>query len=100
MMKVYIDDDFKCYTTPGYGRTEIDSNIFNGLCKEYIEGMRYVPEGRTWEREDGEKFSGPMLSPASEDYAELERIQHQHFIQELINDLADADAGLTELGVI
>lgn len=99
-MNVYIDSDYRCYTSEGEGRREVDGEIFSGLCPEYIEGMRYVPAGETWVREDGEKFNGPMLSPASEDYAELERIQHQHFIQELINNLADADAGLTELGVI
>lgn len=61
---IYIDSDFRCYTEPAEGRTAIETDVFDGKCAAYIEGMRYVPEGGTWTREDGVQFSGPMLAPA------------------------------------
>lgn len=61
---IYIDSEFKCHTSNNdetYTAVEID--IFNGKCKQYIEGYRFVPAGQTWTREDGEVFHGEMIAP-------------------------------------
>lgn len=60
-MTIYIDNDYKC-RLDDTGRT-IETDSFNGKCKEYIEGMRYVPSGETWTRDDGEVFTGEMIAP-------------------------------------
>lgn len=62
-MTIYIDNDFKCYVENGDNRRAIETDVFDGKCQEYIERFRYVPEGETWTREDGEVFSGTMVTP-------------------------------------
>lgn len=97
-MKVYIDSYYKCHVSPGEGLREIEAPEFDGYCAEYIEGMRLVPEGETWVREDGEVFHGRMKS-AWQDYAKLEKAQFEYEITQLKIALADADAALSILGV-
>lgn len=62
-MMIYIDSDYKCFTTPAEGRREVETDFFNGKCKRFIEGYRYIPEGETWTRSDGEVFTGIMIAP-------------------------------------
>lgn len=62
-MTIYIDSDFKCHVSAAEGRNAIETSFFDGKCEEWIEGYRFVPEGETWTREDGEVFTGEMLSP-------------------------------------
>ena len=62
-MKIYIDSDYKCYTSEADGRRAVETNFFDGKCPEWIESFRFVPEGDTWTREDGEVFKGEMAAP-------------------------------------
>lgn len=62
-MKIYIDSDYKCYTTPADGLTAIETDAFDGKCRQYIEGYRFVPNGGIWVRDDGEVFEGEMVAP-------------------------------------
>lgn len=62
-MLIYIDETYKCYTEQKEGLTPIESSFFDNKCKEFIEIYRYVPEGATWTREDGQKFTGEMVTP-------------------------------------
>ena len=73
-MTIYIDNDYKCYTTPADGRVSIETDAFNGKCKQYIEGYRFVPADETWTREDGHRFTGEMVAPWR-DYSLLEEFQ-------------------------
>lgn len=71
-MTIYIDSVFKCHVSAAEGRREIETSFFNGKCEEWIESYRFVPEGETWTREDGEVFNGEMVTPwkdLSEAYA-------------------------------
>ena len=71
-MTIYIDSDYKCYTSASDGRRAVETNFFDGKCPEWIESFRFVPVGETWTREDGEVFIGEMLAPwkdLSEAYA-------------------------------
>ena len=71
-MTIYIDSDYKCYVSAAEGRRAIETNEFDGKCPEWIESYRFVPEGETWTREDGEVFKGEMVTPwkdLSEAYA-------------------------------
>ena len=61
-MTIYIDSDYKCYVSAAEGRRAIETDAFNGKCPEWIESYRFVPEGDTWTREDGEEFRGEMIS--------------------------------------
>lgn len=62
-MTIYIDSDFKCHVSPGEGLTAVETDAFDGRCRQYIEGYRFVPAGQTWIREDGQEFAGEMVAP-------------------------------------
>lgn len=62
-MTIYIDNDYKCYTSAAEGRRAIETDAFNGKCEEWIESYRLVPAGETWVRSDGVMFTGEMVSP-------------------------------------
>ena len=93
-MKIYIDSEFKCYIEAAEGRTEIETSTFDGKCKEYIEGFRFIPSGAAWTRWDNIIFEGEVSFPWK-DFQELERAQFL-YVQE---KLADAEAALKLLGV-
>ena len=62
-MTIYIDNDYKCYTSETDGRRAVETNFFDGKCQEWIESFRFVPAGETWTREDREEFRGEMTAP-------------------------------------
>ena len=62
-MTIYIDDDYKCHVSNADGRRAVETNFFDGKCTEWIESYRFVPDGETWMRGDGEVFKGEMISP-------------------------------------
>lgn len=76
-MMVYIDNEYKCHTSPGNGLVEVETAFFDGKCVAYIEGYRYVPAGQTWTREDGTVFTGEMVSPWKP-WAELDAAQRAY----------------------
>lgn len=73
-MTIYIDNDYKCHTSPADGLTAVETDTFDGKCRQYIEGYRFVPAGGTWVREDGAEFTGEMIAPWR-DYAILAELQ-------------------------
>ena len=70
-MKIYIDNKCKCYAAAVDGLREFDVSFFDGKCDTFIEGYRFIPDGESWIRPDGEVFVGEMISPWK-DYAELD----------------------------
>lgn len=95
-MTIYIDNDYKCHTSPGEGLTAVETYAFNGKCRQYIEGYRFVPDGETWTREDGQVFHGEMIAPWR-DHAILAELQALY--EEEQAKQADMDAALEILGV-
>ena len=73
-MTIYIDDNYKCHTSPGDGLTAVETYAFDGKCRQYIEGYRFVPAGQSWTREDGQVFTGEMVAPWR-DYGILSEFQ-------------------------
>ena len=91
-MTIYIDDDYKCHVSNADGRREIETGNFNGKCPEWIESYRFVPEGETWTREDGEVFKGEMVTPwkdlseaytAQTAYLERQNAQYEAALSEI-----------------
>ena len=81
-MTIYIDNDYKCHTSPGEGRTAVETDAFEGKCKQYIEGYRLVPSGESWTREDGAEFSGEMIA-TWKPWEELDDAQRDYERQQL-----------------
>ena len=73
-MIIYIDNDYKCHLENDGLMTEIETDFFEGKCRKFIESYRFVPVGQTWTREDGENFTGEMVSPLR-DYELLSEFQ-------------------------
>ena len=73
-MTIYIDNDYKCHTSPADGLTAVETDFFDGKCRQFIEGYRFVPFEQSWTREDGAVFHGEMIAPWR-DYSLLEEFQ-------------------------
>ena len=95
-MIIYIDSDYKCHTSPGDGLTAVETEFFDGKCRQYIEGYRFVPAGETWARSDGTVFAGEMMAPWR-DSTILEEFQ-AIYEEELVKQ-SDMAAALEVLGV-
>lgn len=95
-MKIYIDSKFKCHISPGDGLTAVETDAFDGKCRQFIEGYRFVPSGETWIREDGQVFIGEMIAPwrPYEILAEFQAIYEEEQDKQ-----ADMAAALEVLGV-
>ena len=78
-MIIYIDNDYKCHTSQGEGLTAVETDFFDGKCRQYIEGYRFVPSGQSWTRENGEVFTGEMVAPwrPYEILAELQEVAQE-----------------------
>lgn len=95
-MKIYIDSDFLCHVENDGTRREIETDAFDGKCKTYIEGYRFIPSGETWTRSDGVQFTGEMIAPAV-DYEGLAKAQAQY--EEDLAEMSDMQTALEILGV-
>ena len=73
-MIIYIDSDYKCHTSQGEGLTVVETDFFDGKCRQFIEGYRFVPFEQSWTREDGQVFHGEMVAPWR-DYTTLSEFQ-------------------------
>lgn len=95
-MTIYIDNDYKCHTSPGEGLTAVETNSFDGKCSQFIEGYRFIPAGCSWVRDDGQMFTGEMVAPWR-DHAILAELQALY--EEEQAKQADMAAALEILGV-
>lgn len=97
-MKIYIDSECRCHTASADGLTAVETEFFDGMCPEYIEGYRYIPEGQSWTRSDGVVFTGEMVSPwkpwEALDAAQMayERERYDNLIAELSEVYENADS--------
>ena len=91
-MTIYIDSDYKCYVSAAEGRRAIETGFFDGKCPEWIESYRFVPDGETWTREDGEVFKGEMVTPwkdlgeayaAQATYVTAQNVQYEAALAEI-----------------
>ena len=92
MKTIYLDSDFKCHLTNDAAFTQVETDVFDNKCDAYIEGYRFVPEGKTWVREDGAEFSGEMVSPWKP-WEELDAAQRE-YERQLV---AEYEAALCEI---
>ena len=91
MRTIYIDFEFKCHISNDGTMIAIETDFFDGKCDAFVEGYRFVPDGESWTRSDGEVFCGEMIAPWK-DYAELEEAQRAYERQLL----AEYEAALAE----
>lgn len=95
MRTIYIDSDYKCHVANDGTMTAVETDFFDGKCDSFIEGYRFVPDGESWTRSDGEVFCGEMIAPWK-DYTELEAEQVQ-YERELLAELQANSVPISEL---
>lgn len=76
-MTIYIDSDYKCYVSAAEGRRAVETDFFDGKCKAFIEGYRFIPEGEKWVKPNGVFFKGEMIAPWK-DYNYLQAAQEAY----------------------
>ena len=100
MKKIYIDNEFRCYTANPDGMLrEVETDFFDGKCDIFIEGYRLIPAGESWTRPDGIVLHGEMIT-AWKDYNELDAAQREYEreqYQALISQNAEYEAALSEI---
>lgn len=94
-MIVYIDNDCKCHMSNDGTMRKVETDAFDGMCDDYIEGFRFVPFGESWTRFDGAVFHGEMIAPWK-DYAELDAIQRE-YERQLLKELQENSIPISEL---
>lgn len=99
-MTIYLDTDFRCHVNDTGGLSPVETTAFDGKCRRYIEGCRFVPAGQSWTRSDGVVFTGEMVAPA-EDSRTLEAVQtaYEQGQVQAAASLSDMQAALEVLGV-
>lgn len=95
-MTIYIDSECKCHTEPADGLTAIETDFFDGKCRTFIEGYRFVPEGQEWTRSDGVVFKGEMVAPWK-DHTKLAATQAGY--EDSLAEIADMQTALGILNV-
>ena len=90
-MTIYIDNEFKCHISDDGTMTPIETDFFDGKCSAFIEGYRFVPDGCSWTREDGEIFHGEMVAPW-QDIRELRLAQLEYESEQLERSVHEQQA--------
>ena len=62
-MTIYLDDDFVCHVFNNGSMREVETDVFDGKSKAFIEGYRFVPMGETWINPNGVECKGIMVAP-------------------------------------
>lgn len=88
MRTIYIDSDFKCHISDDGTMTAVETDFFDGKCNAFIEGYRFVPDGKSWIRSDGVIFTGIMITPWK-NHSELEAEQRE-YERQLLAEYAEA----------
>ena len=98
-MLIYIDQYFKCHINNDGTMTPIDTRFFDGKCDAYIEGYRFIPDGCSWTREDGEIFHGEMVAPWKP-WRELDNAQRQYEREQLESVRIENEELLSDLAAM
>lgn len=72
MKTIYLDNDYRCHVEDGEGRRAIETEELDNKTEEEIPRFRFVPDGESWTRGDGELFRGIMLAPVGDNISERE----------------------------
>lgn len=97
-MIIYIDDEHKCHVENDGTMREFEVlAMFDGKCKDFIEGFCYYPPEEEYVRPiDGERFPGGLIF-AWKDYSELEKIQlayEKEYIEQALRILISGKEGV------
>lgn len=58
MKTIYLDKNYMCHLENDGKRAELQTDIFDGIADGAIEYYRYIPQGKSWESENGTILHG------------------------------------------
>lgn len=90
MKTIYIDSEYMCHLENADGRTEVQTDVFDGVVDGAIPYYRYIPDGAEWTNGKGRVFHGLFIQAT--DSKMIDRITTQSII-------GDMQSALTVLGV-
>ena len=95
MKRIYLNADFECSVSEKEDTVQsVETDFFDGKCKAFIEGYRFVPAGTQWARSDGTVFTGEMIAPFK-DHKMLEMVQALY--EQLYQDITETQLAVAEL---
>lgn len=95
MRTIYLDEAYRCHLSDDGTMRPVETDVFDGKCRAYVEGYCYVPEGETFAR-NGKMLVGKVVFPYSE-YDVLEAAQAETLILAQAG-AAQVQARMTETG--
>lgn len=82
MKTIYLDADYMCHLENGEGRTETETDVFDGMQNEIIPFYRFVPQGSEWvEPKTRLVIKGEFIQAT--DSNKIDRIVQDAYIREL-----------------
>ena len=91
MRTIYIDSDFMCHIEDAPGRTEVQTDVFDGTVDDAIPYYRYIPQGEEWTDAKGRVLHGIFIQAT--DSATIDRITMEAYIADMQNALAILGVG-------
>lgn len=90
MKTIYLDSNFMCHIMNDGTMTEVQTEVFDYLCNNAIELMRFVPEGEMWTRPDGRVIHGEFIQVTDStkiDSYQWQWVQDQEQMEDMQNAL-------------
>ena len=89
MKTIYLDSNFMCHIINDGTMTEIQTDMFDDLCNNSIELMRYIPQNEMWVRPNGRIIYGLFIQATDSEKINAYQIQWQSD-QEQMEDMQNA----------
>lgn len=86
MRTIYIDDDYMCHLEDAQGRTEVETDVFDGAVDAAIPFYRYIPDGEEWTDSKGRVLHGLFIQAT--DPEAINRVTQQAYISDMQTALA------------
>lgn len=86
MKTIYLDSNYMCHLENADGRTEVQTDVFDGVVDGAIPYYRYIPNGAEWTNNKGQIFHGLFIQAT--DSKMIDRITTQSIIGDMQNALA------------
>lgn len=86
MKTIYIDSEYMCHLENADGRTEVQTDVFDGVVDTVIPYYRYIPQGEEYINSKGRAIHGLFIQAT--DSEAIDRITRQAIISDMQNALA------------
>lgn len=86
MKTIYLDTDYMCHLENADGRTQVETDVFDGVVDAAIPYYRYIPQGEEWTNSKGRVIHGLFVQATNS--SAIDRITQQAYIADMQNALA------------